>query len=71
MKPGSRSPSQQHQNCFSTEEKLLLQALKEFVMNLVHKIADERMQLMISRRTPTPVRKQMAMMTMRIKVLLP
>ena len=43
-------------------------------MNLVHKNADERVQLMVSMGTPPPVRKQMAMMmmmTMMMKVLSP
>ena len=39
--------------------------------NLVHKNADKRMQLMISKRTPPPVRKQMTMMMMMMKVLSP
>ena len=39
-------------------------------MNPVHKNAGERMQLMISRRIPPPVRKLMTMMMM-MKVLSP
>ena len=42
---------------------------REFIMNPVHKNADERMQLMISRRIPPPVRKLMTMMMMMMKVL--
>ena len=40
-------------------------------MNLVHKNTGERMQFVISRRIPPPVRKPMMMMTMMMKVLSP
>ena len=55
---------------FGTQEKPLHQALKGVHYESGHKNADERMQLMISRRTPPPVREWMTMMMMRMKVLL-